>query len=151
MWESLFWRTSANGCFWKYVHETEKNWTLFIRSFNFTLKNRLFSTPILDASSWLLFHDRFPMKFLFRYNISLVWWEINAKQKNIKSSRKEYVRWTCFKFWPMKKIFSKTIHQWEFDYGLFTNLLLIIVARNFSPSSFKLKRGRIPLLTKYVS
>ena len=31
--------------------------------------------------------------------------------------------------------------QWEFDYGLLTNLPGIIVACDFSPSSFKLKRG----------
>ena len=29
------------------------------------------------------------------------------KQEKIKSSRKEYVMWTCFKFWPMKNIFRK--------------------------------------------
>ena len=45
-------------------------------------------------------------------NISLVWWEINSKhwiprvnQQKIKSSRKEYVMWTCFKFCP--KTFSE--------------------------------------------
>ena len=36
-----------------------------------------------------------------------------------------------------EKHFPKTISQWEFDYGLFTNLPRIIVARDFSPSSFK--------------
>ena len=35
--------------------------------------------------------------------------------------------------------------------ALFTNLPRIIVARDFSPSSFKLKRGILPLFTKYVS
>ena len=45
------------------------------------------------------------MKFV--YNISWVWWEINSKKKKIKSSRKEYVMWRCFKFWPMKNIFRK--------------------------------------------
>ena len=30
-----------------------------------------------------------------------------ANQKKIKSSRKEYAMWTCFKFWPMKNIFRK--------------------------------------------
>ena len=30
--------------------------------------------------------------------------------------------------------------QWEFDYGLFTNLPRMIVACDFSPSSFKLRR-----------
>ena len=55
------------------------------------------------------------MEFVFVYNISLVWWEINSKhqtstrvnQNRIKSSRKKYVMWTCFKFWPMKNIFQK--------------------------------------------
>ena len=30
-----------------------------------------------------------------------------VNQKKIKSSRKEYVMWTCFKFWPMKSILRK--------------------------------------------
>ena len=34
-----------------------------------------------------------------------------------------------------EKRFPKTISQWEFDYGLFTNLSRIIVACDFSPSS----------------
>ena len=46
---------------------------------------------------------------------------------------------------------SKTISQWESDYGLFANLMRIIVAYNYSLSSFKLKNGILPLLTKYVS
>ena len=50
-----------------------------------------------------------------------------------------------------KKHFPKTISQREFNYGLFTNLPRINVARDFSPSSFKLKRGILPLLTKYAS
>ena len=36
----------------------------------------------------------------------------------------------------------------EFDYGLFTNLPRIIAARDCPPSSFKFKRGILPLLTK---
>ena len=43
----------------------------------FTLKKQVFSTSILETSWWLVFHDWFPMKFVFTYNISLVWWEIN--------------------------------------------------------------------------
>ena len=50
-----------------------------------------------------------------------------------------------------EKHFLKTIRQWELDYGLFTNLPRIVKFTNFSPSSFKLKRGILPLLTKYVS
>ena len=40
-----------------------------------------------------------------------------------------------------EKHFPKPLNQWEFDYGLFTNLPRIIVACDFSSSSFKLKRG----------
>ena len=46
-----------------------------------------------------LVHNWFPMKFVFRYHISWVWWEITF--------RKEYVMWMCFKFWPMKNLFKK--------------------------------------------
>ena len=71
--------------------------------------------------------------------------------KKIKSSRKEYAIRTCFKFWPMKKHFPKTISQWEFYYGLFANLPRIIVACDFSPSLFKLKRAILPLLKSRYS
>ena len=121
------------------------------KEFKFYIRKQVFSTSVLQTSSWLIFLDWFPMKFVFTYNISLVCREINSKQKKIKSSRKEYVMWTCFKFWPMWKHFPKTANQWEFDYGLFTSLSIIIVARDFCPSSFKLRRGILPLLTKYVS
>ena len=70
----------------------------------------------------------------------------------IKTSRKDYVMWTCYKFWPIKNISEnyKPISQSEFDYGLSTNLPRIIDACNFSPSLFKLRRGILSLLTKYV-
>ena len=55
----------------------------------------------------MVFHDRFPIKFVFTYNISLVWWERRSKQKKIKNSREEYVMWACLKFWPMKNIFRE--------------------------------------------
>ena len=42
-------------------------------------------------------------------------------------------------------------HMCITPYGLFTNLPKIIVARDFSKSSFKLKRGILPPLTKQVS
>ena len=32
---------------------------------------------------------------------------LQVNQKKIKSSRKAYVMWRCFKFWPMKNIFRK--------------------------------------------
>ena len=71
-------------------------------------------------------------------------------KKKIKSLGKEYVIKTHLKYWPMKKIFPKTVSQWEFDYGLFTNLPRIITTCDFSMSLFKLQRGILPLLTKLV-
>ena len=50
----------------------------FIRSFNFTLKNRFNQHDI--QSKWkclFLLHEWFPMKFVFTYNIFLVCCEIN--------------------------------------------------------------------------
>ena len=40
-----------------------------------------------------------------------------------------------------EKHFPKNLSQWEFDLGLFANLWRIIVAPDFSLSSFKVKRG----------
>ena len=47
-----------------------------------------------------------------------------------------------------EKNFPKTISQWEFDYGLFTNLPRIFIACDFSPISFKLERDFLSPLTK---
>ena len=47
-----------------------------------------------------------------------------------------------------EKHFPKSISQYKFYYGLFTNLPRIIVTYDFSPSSFKLKRGILHPLTK---
>ena len=49
-----------------------------------------------------------------------------------------------------EKYFPKTLSQWESDYGLFKNFPRIVVACDFSQSSFKLRSGILPLLTKYV-
>ena len=74
------------------------------------------------------------------------------KCKNLASlakwlSHRLRIKW----FWVRVQYFPKTVSQWEFDYGLFTNLPRIIVACDFSPSSFKLRRGVLPLLAKYAS
>ena len=50
-----------------------------------------------------------------------------------------------------EKKFSINYKPMRVRLGLFTNLPRIIVASHFSPSSFKLKRGILPLLAKYVS
>ena len=70
-------------CSWNW--ETLK---LIIRSFNFRNK-------FMIGISWLVFHEAYiDIQYFF-------------KQKKIKSSRKEYFMWTCFKFWPMNNIFWK--------------------------------------------
>ena len=48
-----------------------------------------------------------------------------------------------------EKRFPQTIQA--NDYGLPTDLPIIIVFHDFYPSSFKLMRGTLPLLTKFVS
>ena len=84
------------------------NWqNLLIMSFNFSIKKTGFSYINIRNKFILVFHDRFTMKFVFTCNISLVWLEINSKQKKIKSSRKEYVMWICFKRSSIKNIFGK--------------------------------------------
>ena len=70
------------------------------------------------------------MKLAFTYNISLVRWEIFPLELQAPNIN-----------------FPKTINQWEFDYGLFTNLPRIIVACDFYPISFNLKRVILPLLS----
>ena len=101
-----------------------------MRTFNFTLKKQDFWISISETSSWLVFHDWFPMK------ISLVWWEINTNyeisrvnQKKIKSSRKEYVceralnfdQWKTFSekhkpvrvwFWLVYKFIENYCRSW---------------------------------------
>ena len=74
--------------------------------------------------------------------------ELIKKRSKFQEKNMSCERTLNFDQW---KTFSKRVSQWEFDYGLFTNLPRIIVARDFSPSSFKLKKGILPLLTKYVS
>ena len=55
------------------------------------LKKQVFSTSILETSWWLVFHDWFPMKFVFTYNISLVWWEINLWTTASETSNTKYL------------------------------------------------------------
>lgn len=50
-----------------------------------------------------------------------------------------------------EKHLPKTISQWEFNYGLFTNLTRTVVGSNFSLSSFKLREGIQPALTKFLN
>ena len=97
------------------------NWerVKFIGTFNFTLKSQdQYSTSLwkkwkclflLDDVSTSCFHEVcIHIQYFFcvaRNKLTLTIPTVN--QKKIKSSGKEYVMWTCFKFWPMKNIFWK--------------------------------------------
>ena len=50
-----------------------------------------------------------------------------------------------------RKTFSANYESMRVYYGLLTNLPRIVKFTDFSLSSFKLKRGVLPLLTKYLS
>ena len=68
------------------------------------LKKQDFSTSILETSSWLVFHDWFPMKFVFTNNISLVWWEINKIISKLQEKKMSCEHALNFDQW---KIFSE--------------------------------------------
>ena len=74
--------TLKNICVRLFMKMCSWNWEklTFLESFSFTLKTGFFNINIRNKWKCLfLFHDWFPMKFVFTYNISLVWWEINFK------------------------------------------------------------------------
>ena len=85
-----------------------RNFLLYIKE---TSENICFcfmkkQVKIIVFISWLV-----SFEVVFRYKISVMWWEINSKQsistrvnqKKIKSSRKKYVMWTWFKLWQVEK------------------------------------------------
>ena len=89
------------------------------------------------------------MKFVFTYSFfGVVRNKLQTKED--QKFKKRICHVNMLYILTNEKHFPKTIKQWEFDYDLFTNLPGIIVAHDFSPSSIKLKRGILPLLTKYV-
>ena len=95
---------------------------VFIRKigshFNSTWKKGDFSTSVSEANEnvylfvyrlWLVsFGVCIYVQYLFgvvRNKLQTINTRVN--QKKIKSSRKEYIMWTCFNFWPMKNNFRK--------------------------------------------
>ena len=86
------------------------------------------------------------MEFVFSYDISLVWGKINYKQISIlelikRRSKVQEKNISCeralnFDQW---RTFPENYEPTRVWYGLFTNLPRIIVACDFSPTSFKLK------------
>ena len=115
------------------------NWEKLI-FFNINIGNKL-----MIGISWLVSHEVcIHGQYFFgvvRNKLKLLL-ESNKRRSKVQEKNMSCERALNFDQW---KTFPKTISQWEFDYGLFTNLPRIIVARDFSPSSFKLKRGILPL------
>ena len=79
--------------------------------------------------------------------VSIYW--INPKK--IKGSREEYVTLVCFRFWPMKNIFLKLQANESLIMACLQIYREVLPLAIFLPSSFRLKRGILPLLTKYLS
>ena len=79
------------------------------------MKRCVFSTSISETSENVVFF--FMISFPWSlYSHTIFFFGVvrnktpNTKYQNqnkVKSSRKEYVMRTCFKFWPMKNIFQK--------------------------------------------
>ena len=63
-----------------------------LRSFNFTLKTSFFNINIKNKRKCSFFlHGWFPIKFVFTYNTSFVWWEINFRSSHWRRSVKKDV------------------------------------------------------------
>ena len=121
------------------------NWeNLFIMSYNSTLKNKFFQhhyqKQVDFGISWLVSHEVY---IHIQYFSGVVRNKLQTKEDQKSKKRICHVN--------VLYIFPKTTNQSEFDYGLFTNLLRIIVDCDFSRSSFKLKRGILPFSTKHIS
>ena len=118
-----------------------------------TLKNRFFSNifninirnKFMIGISWLVSHE---VCIHIQYFFGVVRNKLQTKED--QKFKKRICHVNMLYILINEKHFPKTINQWGFDYSLFTNLPRIIVAQDFSPSSFKLKRGIRPLLTEYV-
>ena len=94
----LFWRKSASGCFWKCVLWNWEKSKITYKEFWIYIKNRFLTSISRNKLKCLfLFHDWFPIKFVFTCNIFGMLWEIYSEhlistrlnQKKIKSCRKK--------------------------------------------------------------
>ena len=94
----LFWRKSASGCFWKCVLWNWEKSKITYKEFCIYIKNRFLTSISRNKLKCLfLFHDWFPIKFVFTCNIFGMLWEIYSEhlistrlnQKKIKSCRKK--------------------------------------------------------------
>ena len=54
-----------------------------IYHYDFFIKKQVFSTSVSETSSWLVFHNWFPMKFILTYNIFLNKRRTKVQEKNM--------------------------------------------------------------------
>ena len=110
----LFWRKSASGCFWKCVLWNWEKSKITYKEFCIYIKNRFLTSISRNKLKCLfLFHDWFPIKFVFTCNIFGMLWEIYSKhlistranQKKIKSSRKRMSCERALKFEQCKTFY----------------------------------------------
>ena len=89
----------------------------------------------------------------------LLLWTTTSETSNtkylqvIKRSKFQEKNMSCERAlnFDQRKTFSANYKSMRVYYGLLTNLPRIVKFTDFSLSSFKLKRGVLPLLTKYLS
>ena len=71
--------------------------TFIHNEFWFYIKNQVFSTSISETSSWLVFHDWFPMKPILTHNISLNKRRSKVQEKNMSCERAlNFNQWKTF-------------------------------------------------------
>ena len=128
---------------------------MFLRSFNFIFKNRFFQHQYQKQEKMFVLRQYF-----FGVMRNKLHWTTASETSNTKylelikrRSKVQEKNMSCELLYILanEKHFPKTNSQWEFDYGLFRDLPRIVKFTDFSPSSSNLKRGILPLLTKYVS
>ena len=82
------------------------------KNFNFTFKKKIFSTSILETSSWLVFHDWFPLKFVFTNNISFMCWEIKKRRSKVQEKNMPYEHALNFDQWKTFSEHYKPMRVW---------------------------------------
>ena len=109
VWEQLLLKMCAGN--WEKLKIVDKGFKLFIKK-----KKGFFNISIRDkwkCMSLCFYFCCFIIGFLCSLflHTMLLWrsqkWTTRINQNKIKSSRREYIMWTCFKFWPMENICRK--------------------------------------------
>ena len=98
--------------------------------------------------------------YLFTYNISLVWWEINSKhwisttanQKKFKISRNEHVMWTCLRrplSYRNQSIDLQRANQWTGFYMIMASVMKELIFDQWKTFSENYKPMRVWLWLVY--